>query len=53
MRVAARLLILLAATAMLQACTAAGHLFDNNCSGNGMIDPGSGYCDSYTAGSGS
>ena len=50
MRVVARLFIVLVAAAALQACTATGHLFDNNCSGNGMIDPGSGYCDGYTSG---
>jgi hypothetical protein len=50
MTVVARLLIFLAAAALLQACTAAGHVFDNNCSGNGFIDPGTAYCDSYTEG---
>ena len=47
-----RLVIVLGVAALLQACTAAGTMFDNNCSGNGMIDPGSGYCDSYTSGAG-
>lgn len=48
MRVVARLLIVLATAAILQGCTAAGQIFDNNCSGNGFIDPGPAYCDSYT-----
>lgn len=50
MTVVARVLIVLAAAAFLQACTAAGQIFDNNCSGNGFIHPGDAYCDSYTAG---
>lgn len=50
MRVVARFLVVLAAAAALQACTAAGTLFDNNCSGNGMIDPGPAYCSDYTGG---
>ena len=45
-----RLVIVLGVAALLQACTAAGTMFDNNCSGNGMIDPGSDYCAGYTDG---
>ena len=44
----ARVLVALGFAALLQACTAAGGLFDNNCSGDGSIEPGSSYCDSYT-----
>jgi hypothetical protein len=45
-----RLVVVLGLAALLSACTAAGGIFDNNCSGNGMVDPGSSYCSDYTAG---
>lgn len=45
-RIAAALGILV----MLGGCTAAGSVFDNNCSGNGWIHPGADYCADYTDG---
>ena len=35
---------------LLQGCTAAGSVFDNNCSGNGWIEPSADYCANYTDG---
>lgn len=46
----ARVLVARGFVALLRACTAAGGLSDNNCSGQGWIDPGAGYCGSYTQG---
>ncbi len=45
-----RVLMVLGFATLLQACTAASGLFDNNCSDDGMIDPGASYCSSYTHG---
>ncbi|GIK98491.1 MAG: hypothetical protein BroJett029_27000 [Alphaproteobacteria bacterium] len=50
MRTLTRLVVVLGLTALLQACTAASGIFDNNCSGNGWVDPGSDYCADYTSG---
>ena len=46
----ARVLAVFGLVALLQGCTAASNLFDNNCSGNGWIDPGKDYCSHYVTG---
>ena len=45
-----RLLVVLGAAALLQACTATSGIFDNNCSGNAMVMPSGDYCSAYTSG---
>jgi len=35
---------------LLQGCTAASNLADNNCSGNGWVHPGEEYCSAYVKG---
>lgn len=45
-----RLVAILGLAMLLSGCTAAGSWFDNNCSGNGGVSPGSAYCEDYTAG---
>lgn len=35
---------------LLAGCTAAGSVFDNNCSGNGWIYPGDKFCADYVDG---
>jgi len=46
----ARFIALFGLLATLGGCTAAGSLFDNNCSGNGWIEPGDDYCADYVDG---
>ena len=46
----ARVFAAVALFALLQGCTAAGTVFDNNCSGNGWIYPGDDYCAAYVKG---
>lgn len=42
--------VILGTVLLLQGCTAAGPVFDNNCSGNGWIYPGDKYCADYVDG---
>ena len=50
MRTLTRLVAIIGLSFALQACAASGGIFDNNCSGNGFIHPGSEYCSAYTSG---
>ena len=45
-----RLVVALSLAALLQACTAASGIFDNNRSGNGWVKPSPDYCADYTTG---
>ena len=46
----ARFIAVFGLLAVLGGCTAAGGVFDNNCSGNGWIEPGGAYCADYVDG---
>jgi hypothetical protein len=45
-----RVAIVFGSLLLLAGCTAAGSVFDNNCSGNGWIYPGDKYCADYVDG---
>mgnify|MGYP001034847380 CR=1 FL=1 len=45
-----RFAVALSLAVLLQACTAASGIFDNNCSGNGWVKPSGDYCSAYTTG---
>ena len=45
-----RIAVVFGTVLLLQGCTAAGTVFDNNCSGNGWIYPGDDYCADYVDG---
>jgi hypothetical protein len=47
-----RIAVMLGFVMLLQGCTAASSLFDNNCSGDGWIEPDADYCADYTSGAG-
>lgn len=47
-----RIAVVLGCIMLLQGCTAASSLFDNNCSGNSWMEPGEDYCADYTSGVG-
>jgi hypothetical protein len=42
--------VVLGAVLLLGGCTAAGSVFDNNCSGNGWLYPGDEFCADYVDG---
>lgn len=45
-----RVAFVLGTILLLGGCTAAGSVFDNNCSGNGWIYPGDNFCADYVDG---
>jgi len=45
-----RVVMVASLVVLLQGCTAASNLVDNNCSGTGWMHPGEDYCSAYVKG---